>query len=116
MKRFLTTFALAIAVALSASAQKTLTLEAGDETVRLWDNTTAKYSNYETKDEAWRKGKNSSMIHTSSCELYIFKAEPSKNRGVAIVMCPGGGYQHVGFHIHTAEWFASQGVTIALMK
>ena len=116
MKRFITTIALAVAITLGAAAQQRLSLEAGDETVRLWDNTTALHSNHETRDEAWRNKTKTSMQYTSSCELYIFKAEPSKNRGVAILMCPGGGYQHVGFHVHTAEWFASQGVTVALMK
>ena len=78
MKRILT-FALALAFALGASAQKTISFEGADETVRLWDNTTAKYSNHETRDEMWRSKKRSSICQTSSCELYIFKAAEGKN-------------------------------------
>ena len=54
MKRILT-LALAFAFVWSASAQKAITPEGADETVRLWDNTTAKYSNYATREEKWAK-------------------------------------------------------------
>ena len=115
MKRILT-LVLALAFALGASAQKTISLEGADETVRLWDNSTAKYSNHQTKDEAWRKGKKNSMINTSSCELYIFKANPAKNTGIAICYYPGGGFTSLNFSISTAKWYASQGITAVLVK
>lgn len=115
MKRILT-LVLALAFALGASAQKIISLEGADETVRLWDNSTAKYSNHQTKDEAWRKGKKNSMINTSSCELYIFKANPAKNTGIAICYYPGGGFTSLNFSISTAKWYASQGITAVLVK
>lgn len=115
MKRILT-LVLALAFTLGASAQKTISLEGADETVRLWDNSTAKYSNHQTKDEAWRKGKKNSMINTSSCELYIFKANPAKNTGIAICYYPGGGFTSLNFSISTAKWYASQGITAVLVK
>lgn len=115
MKRILVAF-FALAFTLGASAQKTVSLEGADETVRLWDNTTAKYSNYETHDEEWRKGKKLSIKHTSSCELYIYKAVEGKNNGVAIAIFPGGGYANLNFSVSLAKWYASQGVTAALVK
>lgn len=115
MKRILT-FILALTFALGASAQKTISLKGADETVRLWDNTTAKYSNHQTKDEQWRKGKKASMINTSSCELYIFKADPAKNTGIAICYYPGGGFTSLNFSVSTAKWYASQGITAVLVK
>lgn len=115
MKRFLT-FTLALAFACGASAQKTISLEGADETVRLWDNTTAKHSNYQTKDEAWRKDSKSVMLNTSSCELYIFKADAKKNKGVAVAIYPGGGYTSLHFEVALAKWYASQGITAALVK
>lgn len=113
MKRILT-FALAVVVVFMASAQKTLSLEGADETVRLWDNTTAKHSNYETRDEAWKR--KNSIWQTSSCELYIFKAAEGKNTGIAIAMFPGGSYTNESFSISLAKWYASQGITAALVK
>ena len=113
MKRILT-FALAVVVVFMASAQKTLSLEGADETVRLWDNTTAKHSNYETRDEAWKR--KNSIWQTSSCERYIFKAAEGKNTGIAIAMFPGGSYTNENFSISLAKWYASQGITAALVK
>ena len=115
MRRILT-FALALSFAWGASAQKTITLEGSHETVRLWDNTTAKYSNHQTKDEAWRKGKKSVMIYTSSCELYIFKADEAKNTGIAVAIYPGGSFTSLHLGVSTAKWYASQGITAAIVK
>ena len=113
MKRVLI-LVVAFAFAWGASAQKTLSYEGADETVRLWDNSTAKYSNYETRDEKWRR--KNSLCQTSSCELYIFKAAEGKNTGVAVVMYPGGGYINNNLRISLAQWYASQGITAAIVK
>ena len=115
MKQFLA-IVFALAFVAGVSAQNTVSLEGADETVRLWDNTTAKHSNHETRDEAWRKGKKNSVQCTSSCELYIFKADPEKNTGAAILMYPGGGYTYLNFAVPTARWYASLGITAVLVK
>ena len=107
---------IALAFALGASAQKTISFEGADETVRLWDNTTAKYSNHETRDEMWRSKKRFSICQTSSCELYIFKAAEGKNTGIVVAMFPGGGYSSEGLPIQLAKWYASQGITAAIVK
>lgn len=114
MKHLLTVVSTLLCV-FGVSAQSTLSLEGADETVRLWDNTKAKHSNHETRDEKWRKD-NASILQTSSCELYIFKADPEKNTGVAVVIYPGGGYLNLNFSVATARRYASQGVTAALVK
>lgn len=116
MKKTLVLLALMVGITLSASAQKTVSLTGADETVRLWDNTTAKHSNYESKDEQWRNEKKTAVTHTSSCELYIFKAAPEKNKGVAVAIFPGGGFTSVGMSVDTAKWYASHGITAALVK
>ena len=113
MKRFLT-LVVATAFVLGASAQKTLSFEGADETVRLWDNSTAKHSNYETRDEEWKR--KNSIWRTSSCELYIFKAAEGKNTGVAVAMFPGGSYTNENLQISEAKWYASQGITAAVVK
>lgn len=115
MKRFYVVV-LALVALVTASAQQTISLEGADETVRLWDNTTAQHSNHQTRDEQFSNKKKSSMRYTSSCELYIFKANAEKNTGVAIAICPGGGYMKLGFNVSTAKWFASNGITVALVK
>ncbi len=113
MKRIITTLLLAVAV-LSASAQNTISYEGADEIVRLWDNKTAKHTNYETRDEAWRK--KNSIWRTSSCELYIFKAAQDKNTGIAVAIYPGGSYRNLNLGISVSQWYASQGITAAIVK
>jgi acetyl esterase/lipase len=115
MKRFYT-LSISLLAFVFATAQQRVSLEGADESVRLWDNTTAQHSNHQTRDEKFYKGKKSTMQYTSSCELYIFKADASKNTGVAIAICPGGGYMRLNFSISTARWFASHGITVALVK
>ena len=100
MKKLFTLAATILAFAF-ATAQQTVSLEGADETVRLWDNTTAKHSNHQTHDEQFSNKKKTSMRYTSSCELYIFKADAEKNTGVAIAICPGGGYMR---HLGNNKW------------
>jgi acetyl esterase/lipase len=115
MKRLYSLAISLLAVAI-ATAQQTVSLEGADEIVRLWDNTSANHSNHQNRDEQFRKDKKTVMLYTSSCELYIFKANTAKNRGIAVVICPGGAYGSLGFNIPLAKWYASQGVTAALLK
>ena len=75
------------------TAQKRIVMESSaDEFVTLWDNTTAKYSNYETKDE---EDKGRKFANTSSADLYIFKAPKEKATGYGVVILPGGSYRTV---------------------
>ena len=115
MKRIFT-LTISLLAFIFATAQQSVSLEGADEIVRLWDNSTAKHSNYQTKDEEFANKKKTSMQYTSSCELYIFKAAEEKNCGVAVVICPGGAYSKLGFDIPLAKWYASQGITAALLK
>ena len=112
--KWLYTLIIATFAITTASAQKTISFEGADETVRLWDNTTAQHSNYQTKDEKWRK--KNCMIYTSSCELYIFKAAPEKNTGIAVAIYPGGSFTSLHLGVSTAKWYASQGITAAIVK
>ena len=112
MKRILVAI-FALALAFGSSAQKTLSLECADEIVRLWDNSTAKYSNQETRDEKWSKKE--CLCQTSSCELFIFKAK-GKNTGAAVAYFPGGSYARLHLSVSFARWLASQGVTVAIVK
>ena len=113
MKRILT-FALALAFALGASAQKSVSLEGADESVRLWDNSTAQHSNYESRDEIFYKKR--AFMQTSSCELYIFKAAEGKNTGAAVALYPGGGYIRLNIAQWLVDWLTSQGITVAIVK
>ena len=104
----------ALVLAVGASAQKTVSLEGADESVRLWDNSTAQHSNYESRDEVFYKKR--AFMQTSSCELYIFKAAEGKNTGAAVALYPGGGYIRLNVAQWLVEWLTSQGITVAIVK
>lgn len=88
-----------------------------DATVRIWDNTTAPHSNGitapEVEEQPYRLAK------TSDAELYIFKADEQTATGLAVVICPGGGYRRLSMDqegYQMACWFREQGVTAAVLK
>lgn len=88
-----------------------------DLTLRLWDNTTAPHSNQLTGPEVEQEPHR--IARTQEAVLYLFKADPQKATGQAVVLCPGGGYvrlamDHEGFLM--GQWLASQGITAAVLK
>lgn len=86
-------------------------------TIRLWDNATAPHSNGITTPET--RPEENRIGNTSEAVLYLFPADEAARTGLAVVICPGGGYtrlamDHEGFAM--ARWFAQQGVTAAVLK
>lgn len=86
-------------------------------TVGIWDNSTAPHSNGitapETRPAPGRTG------NVSTAELFVFPADPAKATGLAVVVCPGGGYarlamDHEGYDF--AKWLAANGITAAVLK
>lgn len=114
MKRFVA-FLLATACCgtFLASAQES----AKGFSLKIWDNSTAPHSNgiatEETRPAPGRIG------NTSEAELFVYPAAPAKNTGLAVVICPGGGYtrlamEHEGHAV--AKWLAANGITAAVLK
>ena len=88
-----------------------------DATIRIWDNATAPHSNGITTPEVEKERNRPG--NTSEAVLYIFKADEAAATGLAVVICPGGGYarlamDHEGYQL--ARWFTAQGVTAAVLK
>ena len=114
MRRVLNILIAAVA-ALSASAQKVVTVNtSADEIVHLWNNSTAKYSNQMEKDELI-KGRHK-VYNTSSTELYIFTPAKEKATGYTVVIYPGGGYKYLSFPITFPEWLRDNGITAVVVK
>lgn len=83
-------------------------------TIRIWDNASAPHSNGLTAGCA-----PAGRMDHSYAELYLFPADPTRNRGLAVVICPGGGYEHLAMTHEGSElarWFAENGVTAAVLK
>ena len=56
-----------------------------DMTIKIWDNTTAPHSNEITAAET---STNNVIVNTTETVLYIFKANPAKATGQAMLVCP----------------------------
>ena len=59
------------------------------------------------------------ISNISEAVMYVYPADPAKNTGTALVVCPGGGYvrlaiDHEGHDI--ARWLASNGITGVVLK
>ena len=99
---------------LTATAQSSKQSFGADEIVHLWDNSTAKYSNCMERDEKVISGRK--FYYTSSADLYIFYPKKENDKGVAIVIYPGGSYRYVGFSTHFVHWCRDNGYTAAMLK
>lgn len=117
MKRILKTvlaMGLVVASMNESQAQERVVMESSaDEIVTLWDNSTAKFSNQETRNEV---AKGRKISNTSSADLYLFKASKENANGYGIVIVPGGSYRNVSFSTMFAEWLRENGVTAAVLK
>ena len=93
---------LSIVVATLATLVPALAAEAPD-TFPLWPNGAPGALGSEAKD-----------IPT----LTVFRPDPAKATGAAIVVCPGGGYAHLADHEGSgyARWFATNGIAAFVLK
>lgn len=105
MKTFLIMSLLAISI--NASAQKA-------ETIKLWTNNMPNSNEITTPEKVNKMGHISNI---SSPEIFVFKAK--KTNGMAIIMCPGGGYGMVSMNnegYDMAKWLNDMGVTYVILK
>jgi acetyl esterase/lipase len=63
--------------------------------------------------------KNGRISHISTASMKIFPADKLKNTGIALLICPGGGYaleaaEHEGYQF--ASWYAAHGITAIVLK
>lgn len=85
------------------------------EVVKLW-NGNPPTSNGITGDES---GLNNRVSNVSNPEMFIYKANPTTDRNIAVVICPGGGYSglainHEGHEF--AKWLQPLGITGVVLK
>ena len=113
MKRILALLAASLLFIAPAAAQRH-----GEAAVlKIWDNRTAPHSNGIASPE--REPEPDRIENVSAAELYVFPADSVRDRGLAVVICPGGGYMKLCMDYEgydAARWFAANGVTAAVLK
>lgn len=90
----------------------TITVQAQQrEKIDLWEGTTMPNTRgIEVVDSI----ANQRVYKVGRPAIYRVAPKPEKNRGIAIVICPGGGYQRYAWEVagwDIARWFAEEGIT-----
>jgi acetyl esterase/lipase len=91
-------------------------LSAQDKVIKVWPNG-APNNNGMSKPEVVTGDNHVSNI--SEAVLYVYLPEKEKNTGVAIVLCPGGGYsfEAMNFEGHDiAKWLIKKGIAGIVLK
>jgi acetyl esterase/lipase len=89
--------------------------------VKLWPGTAPGETGSvgEEKTTNLSNGTPGGITNVSVPTITVYRPDPSKNTGLAIVVCPGGGYNMLAWDhegLQVAEWLKSLGVTTALLK
>lgn len=98
--------------ALSATAQD---MGKPTQVIEVWDNTTAPHSNELTESRIVRGNRPAFTIDT---RIYLYTPKKAAANGRGVVICPGGGYQHLSMEnegARMAEWFAAHGYVAAVL-
>lgn len=88
-----------------------------DSTLHLWNNHSAPHSNQLTGEEVEEQPNR--IARTTEAVLYLFRANPERATGQAVVLCPGGGYRRLAIDNEgyvMARWLAEEGITCAVLK
>jgi len=59
------------------------------------------------------------VTNVSKPELAVYRPDPSKNTGAAVIICPGGGHRLLAYDLEgteIAEWLNSLGITGIVLK
>ena len=75
----------------------------------------------QTVELLWPKGAPGAKDTTAASKpsLTVYAADPKKAMGTSVVICPGGGYDHLAFEkegTQVAKWFNTQGVAAFVLK
>lgn len=87
------------------------------EIVKLWENP-PRVDNGLSGDEAV-EGNNNWISNISNPEIHIYRADKTKNTGMSVIICPGGGYAGLSFNsegVEFAKWLNTLGITGIVLK
>jgi acetyl esterase/lipase len=108
----ITTFALLLALAVTASAQQVIKLYPGAPPgSEQWTHQEKEYYS-----DIWRT---QVVTNVTQPTLTVFKPAAGTANGTAVVVCPGGGFHALSINsegVDVAKWLAERGVTAFVLK
>ncbi|MDU1891773.1 MAG: alpha/beta hydrolase [Dysgonomonas sp.] len=108
LRRILLGSALLFLVSANMNAQKV---------VKLWDGNPPMNNELTGPENVERNG--DWIGNISVPEIHIYQADKSKSNGMAVLICPGGGYGGVAFNhegTEVAQWLNTLGITGVVLK
>lgn len=93
-----------------------ISIMAQDKVIKVWPNGAPNDNGITAPEEKYDGVR---VRNVSEAELYVFTPDAEKNTGVAVVVCPGGGYtieamDHEGYDI--ARFLQKKGITGIVLK
>lgn len=88
--------------------------------IKLWQERQPLTSNGIKEDEVYSyQGGLTEVANVTNTELIIYSPDDKDNRGIAVIICPGGGYTKLPITLQGydfAEWLTSIGITGIVLK
>lgn len=95
-------------------------LQAQQQVIPLWPGTAPGSENWTQKEVQYLNDQKQQMIrNVVNPTLTVYKPDPAKANGTAVIVAPGGGFLFLSWQTEgteVAEWLAAKGVTVFLLK
>jgi len=94
----------------------------GQKIIPLYNGETPPGNKVLTLEERVRLDENNEIVtirNVSMPTLTVFQPEKAKNTGIALIVCPGGGFQGLAYQQEgtpTAKWCIENGITAFILK
>jgi len=94
----------------------------GQKVIPLYNGETPEGNEILTLEEIVRLDRNNEIVtirNVSMPTLTVSQPEKDKNRGTALIICPGGGFQGLAYQQEgtaTAKWCVENGITAFILK
>ncbi len=95
-------------------------LHAQQQVIPLWPGAAPGSENWTQKEVQYLNDQKQQMIrNVVSPSLTVYKPDPAKANGTAMIVAPGGGFLFLSWQTEgteVAEWLAAKGITVFLLK
>jgi len=95
-------------------------MRAQQQVIPLWPGTAPGSENWTQKEILYQNSQGQQMIRNIVVPtLTLYKPDPARANGTAMIVAPGGGFLFLSWQTEgteVAEWLASKGVTVFLLK
>jgi acetyl esterase/lipase len=97
-----------------------LMLHAQQQEIPIWPGTAPGSENWTYKEVDYLSKSGAKMVrNVAKPTLTVYRANPARANGTAVIVCPGGGFRTLSFQnggYDVGQWLSERGVTAFLLK